>query len=171
MGKHEDFLQHIQDCLHILDDFGALDMHVHSRMRVYPREPSETIQLSPDAVADVYGAWTECIPANTILFPFHLVGYLVEDQQAADTFFLQFASSATPLDTEIMGEGRLRLGGLAGFFPSIPQLIRGQNFSANTPVYGRVKTAAGTNWIKISLVLTRCIPVTNEVAMWPDWPW
>lgn len=168
----EQWIQHVLDALHTLDDLGALDLHVHSRMRVYPQAADKVIRLTAAAGVDTFGAWTVCIPIDTVLFPFHLVGVLIENQQAADTFYIQFAINDNPAGDEYLGEARLSLGALAGIFPFIPIPIQSQNIPANTPIYGRVKAkSANGYWLDISLALTRCIPVTNEAAMWPDWPW
>lgn len=168
----EQWQQHILDCLHVLDDFAALDLHAHSRMRVYPQAANATITLTPAATENLFGDWDICIPANTVLFPFHLIGVLVEDLQGADTFHIQFAINNDPAGDEYLGEARLRIGALANWWPSVPTPIQSQNVPANTPVYGRVKAATNNAyWIKISLTITRCIPVTNEAPVWADWPW
>jgi len=162
----------IDMCLHVLDDIAAVSMARHSRVRVYPRGADEVIRLTPAAAIDTFGNWTECIPADTVLFPFHLLGILVENQQAADTYFVQFARAAVPTNADYIGEARLALGGLAGFFPSIPIPVNGKGLAANCAIYGRVKAASNNGyWLDISLSLTRHVEVTNEMTQWPDWPW
>jgi len=165
----EQWQQHI---LHTLSDLAIVAAMEHSRVRVYPREADEVIRLTPAAAIDTFGNWIECIPADTILFPFHVLGMLVENQQAADTYFVQFASAAAPTDAQIIGEARLALGGLAGFFPSVPVPVQGMGLDANCPIYARVKAASNNGyWLDVSLSLTRHVPVSDERAHWPDWPW
>jgi len=162
----------IDMCLHVLDDLAIIAAMEHSRVRVYPREANAVIRLTPAAVIDTFGNWTECVPADTVLFPYHLLGMLVENQQAGDTYFVQFASAAVPTDAQIIGETRLALGGLANFFPSVPVPIRGAGLDANSPIFARVKAAGGAgNWLDISLALSRHAPVSEERTPWPDWPW
>jgi len=158
--------------LHVLDDIAVVEAEAHSRVRVYPREANVVIRLIPTAVIDTFGNWIECIPADTIPFGFHVEGVLVEDMQAADTYFVQFATGPTPANADYVGEARLALGGLAGFFPSVPIPIDGKGVDANSSIYGRVKTAGGAgNWVDVSLSLTRHVPVSQEWVHWQTWPW
>ncbi|GAG96517.1 unnamed protein product, partial [marine sediment metagenome] len=77
-----------------------------------------------------------------------------------------------PTDAQIIGEARLALGGLAGFFPSVPVPILGTGLNANDPVFARVKAAsAGGLQLDISLTITRHVSVSQERTHWPDWPW
>ncbi len=145
---------------------------LESRMRVYPRTPGATIRLTPDAAADTWGDWTQVIPAGTVRFPFHIVGVLIEDQLAADTWIGEFACTATPTGSEIMGEWRLKLGGLGQFFPTVPLSIKGGGLPVGCAVYGRVMSAAAAaNWVDISVTLTRHFPLEKEITPWPEWPW
>ena len=163
----------LQELVKVLQDLanfahGSLE----SRMRVYPRTPGTTITLTPDAAADTWGLWTEVIPAGTVLFPFHIVGVLIEDQLAADTWIGQFACTATPTGSEIMGEWRLKLGALGNFFPTVPLSIKGRGLPTGCGVYGRVMSAAAVaNWVDISVTLTRHFPLEKPVTQWPTWPW
>lgn len=144
---------------------------LESRMRVYPRTPSATIRLAPNAAADTWGDWTEVIPAGTVNFPFHIVGVLAENQQGADTWIGQFACSATPTGAEYMGEWRLKLGGLGNFFPTNFIPVKGAGLPIGCAVWGRVMSAAGNNWVDISVTLTRHFPLEKSVTPWPTWPW
>lgn len=163
---------HTQKDARILQDIAnARHEEVESRLRVYPRTPGATIRLTPDAVADTWGLWYQVIPAGTVRFPFHIVGVLAEDQQGADTWIGQLACSATPTGSEILGEWRIKLGGLGNFFPTLFIPIQGLGIPAGCPVYGRVMSAAGTNWIDISITLTRHFELEKSVIPWPHWPW
>ena len=145
---------------------------IESRIRVYPRTPGATVRLTPDAAADTWGDWTQVIPAGTIRFPYHIVGVLVEDQLAADTWIGQFACSATPSGSEYMGEWRLRLGALGNFFPTVPLSIQGSGLPIGCAVYGRVMSAAAAaNWVDVSVTLTRHFLLEKDVTPWPEWPW
>jgi len=145
---------------------------LESRMRVYPRTPGATIRLTPDAAADTWGDWTEIIPAGTVLFPFHIVGVLIEDQNAADTWIGQLACGATPTGSEYMGEWRLKLGALGNFFPTVPLSIRGAGLPIGCGIWGRVMSAAAVaNWVDISVTLTRHFFLEKTVTLWSEWPW
>ncbi len=147
---------------------GALE----SRMRVYPRTPGATVRLTPDVATDTWGDWTEVIPEGTVGFPFHIVGVLVEDQLAADTWIGQFACCAAPTGSEYVGEWRLKLGALGNFFPTVPLSVRGRGFPSGCPIYGRVMSAAAAaNWVDISVTLTRHMILQKTVTSWPSWPW
>lgn len=144
---------------------------IESRIRVYPRTPGTTIRLTPDVAADTWGVWTQVIPAGTVLFPFHIIGVLAEDQLAADTWIGQFACTATPTGSQIMGEWRLKLGGLGSFFPTLFIPIKGSSLPIGCAVYGRIMSAAGGNWVDVSVTLTRHLPLEKTVTLWPTWPW
>lgn len=164
---------HTQKDARTLQDIAYfLHADLESRMRVYPRTPGATIRLTPDAAADTWGVWTEVIPAGTVLFPFHIVGVLVEDQLAADTWIGQFACCATPTGSEYVGEWRLKLGALGNFFPTVPLSIKGRGLTSGRPIYGRVMSAAAAaNWVDISINLTRHFLLEKSVTLWPTWPW
>jgi len=143
---------------------------LESRMRVYPRTAGAVVQLDPDAAADTWGDWTEVIPAGTVNFPFHIVGVLAENQEGADTWMGQFASSTTPTGSEYLGEWRIKLDGLANFFPTNFIPLQGLGIPARSPIYARVMSAAGGNWVEISVTLTRHF-ILKSVPPWPNWPW
>ena len=69
---------------------------VLSRTRVYPQDISTSITLTPNAVANTFGAWTEVIPANLIPFDYVLKSLGVLSVGGADTFFVQLAINAAP---------------------------------------------------------------------------
>jgi len=144
---------------------------IESRIRVYPRTAGAVVRLDPDAAADTWGTWTEVIPTGTVNFPFHIVGVLAENQEGADTWIGQLACSATPTGSEYLGEWRVKLAGLANFFPTNFIPIQGLGIPTGCPVYGRVMSAAGGNWLDISLTLTRHFELEKTVTPWPDWPW
>jgi len=123
-------------------------------------------------VADTYGAWTEIIPAGVISFSYHVIGILIENQQGADTYMLQFSKNNPPgADTDILGEARFHLGALAGFFPTQPIGIKASDIPVGGGFYGRSKTAAGTNWVDIAVVLSRHVELSYSQSIWTTWPW
>ena len=154
-------------------DVGSLEFEIiECRIRVYPREPSQVVRLTPSVVADTYGAWTEIIPAGVVSFQYHIIGILIENQQGADTFLLQFSKNNPPgSDLDILGECRFHLGALAGFFPTQAIDIKALPIDAGGGFYGRSKTAAGTNWIDIAVLLSRHFPQSYTPPLWTTWPW
>jgi len=142
-----------------------------SRTRVYPQDISAPITLTPDAVANVFGAWTQIIPAGTVPFDFHVHSLNTMGAAGADSFFIQLAMNAAPAGNQYLGEKAFALGAAGRArvdfaCPTIP---------ANTPVYGRVKTGAGANTINISLSVVRCICTPDLIellnARRNSWPW
>ena len=145
---------------------------LESRMRVYPRTAGATVRLTPDAAADTWGAWTQVIAAGTVLFPYHIVGVMVENQFAADTWIGQLARSATPTGAQYIGEWRIKLGAVVGIFPTNFIPIRGSHSPTGNGVWARVQSAAAAaNWIDISVTLTRHLSLEKTVVSWPTWPW
>lgn len=151
----------------ILADLAARHAENHGRIRVYPQAADGVIRLTAAAVVNTFGSWVECIPAGVIPFRYHVVGILVEGQQAADTFLVQLGTGI-----EIIGEMRMSLGGLAGWYPFYPVEIQSQGVVAGTPVFGRMKAAsADGNWVDISLTVTRHFSLTQHISLRPGWPW
>ena len=162
----------VQDA-RVLEDIGKSKKGaIESRMRIYPRTASATIRLTPSVVADTYGAWATIIPAGIVSMPYHVIGIIVENQQGADTWIGQLSSNNPPVnDTDYLGEWKIKLGALASFWPPSPLPIQGSGVPVGTGLYGRVQSAAGTNWLEVSVALTRHIPVADEAPTWPTWPW
>jgi len=144
----------------------------HARVRVYPRIPSDVLQLTPAAIADTWGNWTSLIPVDTIDVPYHIVGVAMEDCEGVDTFMLQFARAAVPTDLEILGETRFLYGAAARPLPSNILDILANTVPANGGVWGRMMAAtAGGLWLRFSLAVTRHIAHRGELEHWPNWPW
>ena len=163
-------LEELDQVLQDISEFAHGDLE--SRIRVYPRTPGATVRLTPDAAADTWGAWTEIIPAGTIRFPFHIVGVLIEDQLAADTWIGQFACHVPPAGHQYVGEWRLKLGALGNFYPTVPISVVGKGVDSRCGIWGRVMSAAAAaNWVDISVTLTRHFPLEKTVVFWPTWPW
>jgi len=154
-------------------DIGNVDYQLaHARIRIYPREPSDVVRLTPSVVADTYGAWTEIVPAGMVSFPWHMVGVLVENQQGADTYMIQFSKNNPPAnDGDILGELRIKLGALVGFFPTEGVGIKSADLPIAAGLYARLKTAAGTNWLDVAVQISRHFPQSYEPTPWPNWPW
>jgi len=141
-----------------------------SRIRMYPQDISATITLTPNAAVNTFGAWAQIIPANTVPFSYHVHSLQTMGVGGADSFFIQLATSATPTGFQMLGEKSFILGAAGRarvefHSPTVP---------ANTPIYGRVKTAAGTNTINVALSVIRCICspdlailVANRRTTWP----
>lgn len=125
-----------------------------SRTRVYPQDISAPITLTPNAVANTFGNWTQIIAAGEVVFNYHVHSLNTMGAAGADSFFIQLAMSATPSGFQMLGEKAFALGAAGRArvnfaCPSIP---------ANTPIYGRVKTAgAGATTIDVTLAIVRCI--------------
>jgi len=163
--------QTLQDIAETRDDIAQFwYTEFMSRTRMYPQDISAPITLTPDAVANVFGAWTQIIPANTVPFPFHIHSLQTMGAAGADSFFIQLASSATPTGFQMFGEKSFALGAAGRArvdfaCPTIP---------ANTPIYGRVKTAAGGTTINVAVSVVRCqctpdleILLANRRTTWP----
>ena len=141
-----------------------------SRTRMYPQDISAPITLTPGAV-NVFGAWTEIIPAGTVPFNFSIHSLQTMGAAGADSFFVQLASNAAPAGNQYLGEKSFALGaaGRARIdfaCPTIP---------ANTAVYGRIKTAAGATTLNVAVSVIRCL-CTPDLAILlatkrTTWPW
>ena len=142
-----------------------------SRTRVYPQDISTTITLTPNAVANTFGNWTQIIPAGTVPFDYDVNSLQTEGTAGADSFFIQLAISPTPSGNQYLGEKRFTLGvgGRARVEFKCPTIPRG------SPVYGRVKTAAGATTVNVSISVVRCICSPDlEIllaAKRTTWPW
>ncbi len=142
-----------------------------SRTRMYPQDIANPIPLAPDAVANVFGDWTEIIPAGTVPFNFHIHSLQTMGADGAASFFVQLALNAAPAGNQYLGEKAFALGAAGRVrvdfdCPSIP---------ANTPVYGRLKTSPGNITLDIALSVVRCICSPDIVkllaAKRTSWPW
>ena len=128
-----------------------------SRTRVYPQNIAVPITLTPNAAANTFGAWTQIIPAGTVPFTFQVNSLQTMGAGGADSFFVQLAMNATPSAFQMLGEKAFALGAAGRArvdfeAPTVP---------ANTPIYGRVKTAGGTTTLNVSLSVVRCICSTD----------
>ena len=142
-----------------------------SRTRVYPQDISTVITLTPDALANTFGNWTQIIPAGTVPFNYLVHTVQTEGVGGADSFFIQLAISATPSGNQMLGEKRFNLGaaGRARVEFRCPEI------PANGAVYGRLKTGAGGNTLDISISVVRCV-CTRDLKVLLDakrntWPW
>jgi len=158
------------DDLHteVIDEWYSAEL---SRTRVYPQDISTVILLTPDAVANTFGNWTLVIPANLIPFDYTIHSFQSEGVGGADSFFVQFALNAAPAGNQYLGEKRFTLGaaGRARLTFSCPKV------TANGSVYARVKTAAGTTTINITVAIKRFITTAHMDALLATkrttWPW
>ena len=142
-----------------------------SRTRVYPQNIAAPITLAPNAAVNTFGDWTQIIPAGTVTFDFHVHTLQTMGAAGADSFFIQLAINAAPAGNQYLGEKAFALGAAGRArvdfaSPTIP---------AGTPIYGRVKTAAGTTTINVSLSIVRCICTADLrkliATKRTSWPW
>lgn len=142
-----------------------------SRTRVYPQDISAPIRLTPNAVANTFGAWIQIIPAGTVPFPFHVHALQTMGAAGADSFFIQLAISATPSGSQYIGEKAFALG--AGGRARVEFLC--PEIPANGAVYGRVKTRTGGTYIDVSLSVVRHVPSPDITELLANkrntWPW
>ncbi len=142
-----------------------------SRTRMYPQDIANPITLTPDAAANTFGAWTQIIPANTVPFNFQVHALQTLGAAGADSFFVQFAINAAPAGNQYLGEKSFALG--AGGRARVDFLC--PTIPANSPVYGRVKTAAGNTTLDVALAVTRCLCTTDLAILIRNkrttWPW
>jgi len=142
-----------------------------SRTRVYPQDITQVILLTPDAAANTFGAWTLVIPANLIPFDYNVHSFQTAGVGGADSFFVEMALNAAPAGNQYLGEKRFTLGAagrarLTFACPKVP---------ANSPVYARVKTAAGTTTVNISIAVNRFVTTAHMDILLDakrnSWPW
>ncbi|GAI94572.1 unnamed protein product, partial [marine sediment metagenome] len=156
-------------------DIGAIDHYFHSRWRVYPQAVTSAVELKAGTPGNTFGLWKKVVPVNIVPFDFHIVGIVVETVSEATTYFIQVGyntADAEPGANMESGERRFRLVTLPVARGTEVLEIRGQEIPANSSVWGRMKTASGTeDTAEISLVLSRHVVVSKEVPIWPAFPW
>ncbi|MBA7593128.1 hypothetical protein ES703_00045 [subsurface metagenome] len=159
----------------IVKDISILDHHLHSRWRVYPQNVGNTALLTADAAADTFGLWAQVVPINTVPFDFDVVGLVLEQVSAPETYFIQMGYSPTaaaPGANMECGERRVKL--VTHPIARATELlqIQGQHIHANNSVWGRLKTASlVADTANISVILSRHVQISAEVPMWPAFPW
>jgi len=142
-----------------------------SRTRVYPQDISAPITLTPDGVANVFGNWTEIIPANTVPFNYHVHTLQTMGSGGPASFFVQLAINAAPAGNQYIGEKAFALGAAGRARVDFASPTN----PANTPIYGRLKTAAGGVTLDVSLSVVRCLCTHDLTKLLADkrntWPW
>lgn len=166
----------IADILTALEDIGITHWSPHGRFRVYPQDTDDTAPLASPAVANTFGNWAEIIPLNTVPFPFHVVGFVIETvTKAATVYFIQLGYNiinADPGANMEMGERRIYINTQPIARATEVLDIRGQGVPANSRIMGRLKTSSlVAETVELSVVLTRHIPTSDEPALWPAFPW
>ncbi len=164
------------DLRDVQDDIGAIEHHWHSRWRVYPQDVTSSITLVAAAVANTFGDWVLIIPLNTVLFPFEIVGVVVEQADTTlTTYFIQLGYNtinAEPGANQELGERRFRIAETPVKNASEILEIRSQEVPANSTVWGRLKNSGGgSEEVEVSVVLSRHVTVEREPSLWPDFPW
>lgn len=156
-------------------DIGVLEHHIHSRWRVYPQSVSSVVQLTANASANVFGSWTLVIPIDTVLFPFAIIGIVVEAVSAETIYYIQVGYNpvnAEPGTNMEMGERRFRIASVPIARATEILAIHSQDIPANSSAWARLKTAStNADTADISLVLYRHIEVSRELPLWPAFPW
>lgn len=157
-------------------NIAAIFHHIHSRTRVYPQDVTATITLAAAAVADTFGAWTQIIPINTVDFDYMCEGVVIEQVDAATTYFIQLGYSLTdgddPTTAQILGERRLRLVTVPIARATEILQLQAAHCPANAKLWGRLKTASGAaDEAEVSVVVTRHQEITNPIARLATWPW
>jgi len=158
------------------DDIAAIELHWHSRWRVYPQDVTSSITLAAAAVANTFGDWALIIPLNTVPFDFDIIGMVVEEADTTlTTYFIQIGYNtinAVPGVNMEMGERRFRIAEspIKNANELLP--IRSQDIPANSTVWGRLKTSGGASEeVEVSVVLDRHIAVEREISIYPAFPW
>jgi len=156
----------------ILVDIGVLDHAEHSRQRVYPQEANVELRLTAPAAVNTFSAWTALIPVGVVHIPYHITGLVPENVEAADTFFIELATSATPTSDEYIGQLRLRMGDPAIYLATMaPLLVKMGEIEKDYGVWGRIKAAsAGGFWIDFSFILTVWLQVSTHITL-EEFPW
>lgn len=159
----------------ILEDIGVMHFKSHSRTRVYPQNVTVAPLLTSAAIVNTFGNWAEIIPLNTIPFPFHIIGLVIEQVSVATTYFIQLGYNTVVADPPAnyeMGERRVRLVTVPIARATELLDIKGQGVPANSRVMGRLKTASGNaDTCNISVVVTRHLEVSDMPDLYPSFPW
>ena len=158
------------------DDLAAIELHWHSRWRVYPQDVTSSITLAAPAVANTFGDWALIIPLNTVPFDFDIIGMVVEQADTTlTTYFIQIGYNtinAVPGANMEMGERRFRIAETPVKNANELLPIRSQDIPANSTVWGRLKTSGGASEeVEVSVVLDRHIAVERELPIYPAFPW
>ena len=150
--------------------------HLHSRTRVYPQDIGATITLVSDGTANTFGSWTQIVPINTIDFAYMVTGVVIENVDAASTYFIQLGFSivngSDPTTTQIMGERRVKITEVP--IAQANQILDFYSMEcpANAKLWGRLKTDGGaTDEAYISIGVIRHIAISNPKDHLTTWPW
>jgi len=159
----------------VLEDEGVIHFESHSRTSVYPQDVTASAQLTATALANTFGNWGEIIPINTIPFPFHIIGFCACDVSAVTVYHVQLGYNTTNSDPGTnmeMGERKFRIASTPISKQTEMMTIYGQGIPANSRVMGRLKTASGNaDTVNLHVVLTRNVPVSDEVSIYSAFPW
>lgn len=152
--------------------------HAHSRSRVYPQDASAVIQITADAAADTWGAWTEIIPINTVDFKdgYMIPSFVMEEAGAGATYIVQLGYSTVDADdptiTQILGERRVRTIGTPIKSVHADYDIYSGHAPKNAKLWGRIQSSSiNADTMDISVVVLRHFPITNHIAHVATWPW
>lgn len=145
-----------------------------SRQRVYPRVPSSTITLNTHANADVWGSWTEIVPANTIPFQCYIAGVVIESVSATGVYIIQVgrcAAGQTPTTNQILGEVRVNFLSTPISRSTERLDIASQHAEPNERIMGRVMNDSGGDNITVSVAIRRHVSLSEEITLWSTFPW
>lgn len=167
-------IQNPTDVADLEEDVAALEHYHHSRYRVYPQNVGLVAELVAAATTNVFGDWIQIIPIDTVDFAYEVIGFVIEEADAAGTYLIQLGFSiedTDPVTTQIAGERRTLLPAPAVRATELLE-IKSQNIPADAKLWGRVKSkAGGSETIGVSVVVARHIEVTNPVTKLATWPW
>ena len=160
----------------LLSDAGILEHKWESRTRVYPQDTQVAPQITTAAALDTFGNWTMVIPITTIDFAYRILEIEFEQTNRAGTFLLQFGYSTVdgddPTTAQIVGERRVKFVGTPLKLEQSSKNLYGGHIPANAKLWARVKSDTGTaDILDISVILTRCLEVSNPITQLATWPW
>ncbi len=160
----------------LLYNIAVLNLHIHSRTRVYPQNVSTTITLAANAAANTFGSWTEIVPINTIDFMYMVNGVIIEAVDAATTYLIQLGFSIVdgtdPTTAQILGERRIKLVTVPIARATEALSIAAQHCPTNAKLWGRIKSAStNADEAEISVVVIRHLNITNHLDHLTTWPW
>lgn len=173
---HEQWYQHILDCLKLLDEFGEVMHDAYARPRPFPYDTTTELQLTDGGVVDTFGNYTELIPIGTFDFGdtpnyVQVEDLIIETLAANDVYIIEFYRSPNGVTYTPIGAIRTKR-----------QAATARSFTMRYPcrpfnndiygLYGRLKGRAGAGTtILFSLSVGRWVPpsviIPISTGVWP----
>ncbi len=152
--------------------------NLNSRYRVYPRDTTAPLIVTPGVMVNTWGAWTVAIPVDTVGMEYRVVGFAPEFVNNVGNpervLMFQFAKSAAPTNPDILGEVRFRVDSFAWIVTVGPMYLLQMNYLlVNEGVWVRAMSDIGaTAALAYSLTISRHYRLTGELLeVGVDWPW